>query len=182
MARIASRGKIIAAVLLAFAALMAFYIWRDLNLSFKVDLDNLPDLVAINPAFERTIGGKDWKVKADRAEHKEGVVSASDLLIEVIEPSTGREFHIKAKSGEYTRESEDMSLVSIEGSAVLEDRSVDLKASAADYESEKDTWTFTGGFVGRDRLLIVSGDRAELSSGGVFTIEKEAEARWSTKE
>ena len=182
MARRALRGKIVAAISVAAVALLVFYFWRDLNLSRTVDLEKLPDVVVEDLTFDRTMGGKDWNIKATRAEHRQGVITASYLDIRVTEPSVDRSSHMTARSGEFTRESGNLELVSVEGSALLEKRSVDWRAPVASYDSSLDLWTFERGLVAHDESAVVSGEFATITSGNIFKIEKGAEARWNVKE
>lgn len=149
---------------------------------FTVDLKKLPDAIVESLAFERTIDGKNWSIRAARAEHIKGVIRADDLDIKVKEPSSGRASHVTAQSGEFAREGENLSLVSVSGSASFEGRRVDWRAPFAAYDSSADLWTFERGFEAQDDTLIVSGDFATISSAGVLQIEKGAEARWNVKE
>lgn len=182
MARLGLRGRIAASVAAVLGILFAYYFWRDLHMSFNVDLKNLPDLIVESLAFERTIEGKKWNIKATRAEHVRGVVRAEDLDIGVQEIASGRTSHVAAQSGEFIKESTNFSLVSVDGSLFIKDRSIDWKAPSAAYDSSTDMWTFGRGFKARDKTLIVSGEFATISSAGVVQIEKGAEARWDVKE
>lgn len=182
MARPGLRGKIAAALAAVLILVFAYYFRRDLNVTRAVDWKNLPDVIVESLAFERTIEGKSWDIKATRAEHIQGVIRANDLDIEVKELSSGRASHITAQSGEFTRESANLSLVSVDGLLSLKDRSVDWRAPSAAYDSSMDLWTFGRGIKAQDGTLIVSGDFATISSAGIFQIEKGAEARWNAKE
>ena len=182
MARRGLRGKIVAAISVAAAVLLVFYFWRDLNLSRTVDLEKLPDVIVEDLTFDRTIDGKDWNIKATRAEHRQGLITASDLDIHVKEPASGRSSHVMARSGDFTQESGNLSLTSVDGIASLGDRSVDWRAPVASYDSSLDLWTFERGIVARDRSAVVSGEYATITSGNIFKIEKGAEARWNVKE
>ncbi len=182
MDRRVSRGKIVAVASVAALLVLAFYLWRDLNLPRTVDLKKMPDVVVENLTFERTIEDRNWLIRATRAEHHEGVISARSVDIKVEEPATKNRSHVTARSGEFTQESANFELSTVTGSALLKDRSVDWSAPLARYDSSMDIWTFDGGIVARDSNSIVSGEFGTITPAGIFKLEKGAEARWNVDE
>lgn len=167
---------------LAAAALFAFYLWRDLNPPHRDSPESLPDVVVEDLTFDRVIEGKDWLVRAVRAEHRRGVIVASDLDMRVNEPSAGRSTRVTAREGEFMQENGNISLSSVEGTALADGRSIDWSAPVASYDSARDIWVFEEGVVASDDQTVVSGEIATIEPGNVFKIEKGANARWNVKE
>lgn len=172
----------IAAVSVVALLVLAFYLRRDLNLPHTVDLKKMPDVIVENLTFERTIEGRNWFVKATRAEHHEGIIAARDVDIKVEEPATEDRSHVTARSGEFTQESANFSLSTVKGSALFKNRSVDWSAPLARYDSSMDVWTFDRGVVAQEGNSIVSGELGTITREGVFKLERGAEARWNVDE
>lgn len=174
-----SRGKIVAVISAVAVAVFIFYFWNDINLSNEVVSGNLPDVVVENLNFRRTIESKDWHITADTAEHNSGLIIANSMDININDLLINRRTTIYAQNGEFERDTSNLLLRSLDGFVFLEDRSVDLAAPLASYESSSDTWSFERGIEIEDDETFITGNEATITSDGIFSLEKGAHARWN---
>ena len=181
MGLIVSRGKIWPLVLLATICaicLAAFYLWRDLNLPVTAVLERLPDVVVENLNFRREVGGREWQVVAVTAEHEGDAVKASSIDLLIRDEAANRRTGLRAVSGDFSQETSDVTLHSIDGVLFHADGSVDMTAPFARYDSGTDTWIFPQGIEMRDGETRLTGETATVTPEGVFTVERGATLLW----
>ncbi|MDO5114802.1 MAG: LPS export ABC transporter periplasmic protein LptC [Synergistaceae bacterium] len=167
--RISSIPKKKSIVLTAFLiiAVGAFYLWRDLHLS--AEKISIPDIVVENIEMERMINGKKWKIISPRAEHRDGVVYGESLDITITDPG-GRETHIYADKGTFTRENNDITMTNGDGRMLENGKEYNLKSGAIKYEAATERWHFAEGVVLSSDKMTVSGQNGmyDTLSGDCF--------------
>ena len=173
-----SRGKIIFVITIVASALFIYFMLIDSNISVNLNAVDLPDIVVEQVDFVRIINGREWRVKAIDAESKSGMISARSLDINVLEPDTKRGSQIYASGGEYSTTDDKMWLRDVDGIIFLEDRSVDIYAKRADYDSSEDVWYFSEGIAASDDRIFVTGGVARLETDGILSLGKGARVRW----
>lgn len=130
-------------------------------------------------SFRRTIESKDWHITADTAEHHAGLIVANSMDISINDLLINRRTTIYAQNGEFVQDTSNLLLRSLDGFVFLEDRSVDITAPLASYESSNDMWSFEEGIDIEDDETFITGNEATITSDGIFSLEKGAHARWN---
>ena len=172
-----SRGRMVAFLVVALILVGGFFFWRDLTLPRTLTSVKLPDIVVENLDFRRTIDGKDWHIVAKTAEHDSGLINAKDMTVFIREPQTERSTLMFADAGEFVQESSNIELRSLDG-FVFTDRSIDISAPLARYDSSTDLWSFEEGIEMQDEETFITGKKATITTEGIFILEEEAYARW----
>ena len=176
-----SRGKIWPLALLATIGaicLAAFYLWRDLNLPANMVFEKLPDVVVENLNFRRVVGGREWQVAAVTAEREGDVVKASSIDLSIRDEDADRRTDLRAISGDFSQETSDVTLHSIDGVLFHAGGSVDMTAPFARYDSETGAWIFPQGIEMWDEETRLTGETATVTPEGVFTVERGAKILW----
>jgi hypothetical protein len=175
------RGKIKLLLVIGIIFLLAFYIRRDMNLKPESLSDILPNVSVENLDFRRVIGSRDWHLRAERAEHYEGLIKAYSMQIDVTEPGSGRGMYLEAANGEFTEKDYFLEARSLDGKLALNGRSMDVSSPSANYEASTDIWSFNEGIELWDDKSFIKGEIAAIGKDGTFTIRKGAYASWTTE-
>lgn len=181
MGHTVSRGKIWPLALFATVGaigLAAFYMWRDLNLPVNMVFEKLPDVVVENLNFRREVEGREWQVAAVMAEREDNVVKASSIDLSIQDEVEGRRTDLRAVSGDFSEETSDVTLHSIDGVLSHSGGSVDMTAPFARYDSETGVWFFSQGIEMWDEDTRLTGEMATVTPEGVFTVERGAKILW----
>lgn len=182
MAKI-SRRSIIVALLLLFAAVMCFYLWRDLHLT-DINTARLPDIVVENISADRVINGKRWQLVSPRAEHRDGIIYGDSLDITISElDGSDKRSRILAEKGTFTMSSNDITLTDARGTMFTEGKTYSMKSGIADYKSAAKTWNFSRGLFLTDNKMTVSGDKGVFNtSTGNCKVVGRGKITWKEKE
>jgi len=174
-----SRRRLIIFFSLAFFMVVAIYFWRDLGLG--LDEIDIPDIIVENIEIDRVIDGDTWRLKARRAEHRQGVIYGSSVDV-TVNSENGDVKRLTSESGIFTREDGDVTLNIVSGDIVLsEDGNISLSAGRAHYEAVSETWFFSEGVTLFDGTFEASGpeglfrvkDGVSEITGGATVIWKE---------
>jgi hypothetical protein len=152
-----------------------------MNLRPQVKFEDLPDVLVENLDFMRTIGNREWRVRASSAENDSGLIKIMGMRINVRETGARGEIAINAAEGEYAEGSSSFEARSVYGVIFLGDRSLDVLAPVASYESSTDVLSFHDGVELWDDDSFIRGGAAALASNGVLSLDKGAYARWRTE-
>lgn len=160
---------------LALFAVVTFYFLRDLRLS-GIDLD-IPDIVVENIEINREINGNKWLLVSPRVEHRQGMIYGQSLDVTITDPA-GLISKIFAANGEFSRESENVTLLDVSADIKRDDRDIQMKSGRAYYDSEKETWYFSNDVMLSDGSVEVSGPEgfydvreglSQITGGGTVT-------------
>jgi hypothetical protein len=152
-----------------------------MNLRPRVKFEDLPDVLVENLDFMRTIGNREWRLRAVSAENDSGLIKVKGMYVNVREPDSLREIAINAADGEFMEGASSFGARSVDGVVFLGDRSMDISAPTVSYDSLADMWSFEDGVELWDDDSFIRGGRAALASGGVLSLDKGAYARWKTE-
>jgi hypothetical protein len=169
------------AVVAALVLALAFYIRRDMNLKPPFALSGLPDVSVENLDFRRAAGGRNWHLRAARAEHGSGRIRAFEMEIDVSEASSDRSMYLRARSGEFAERDYFLEARSLDGKIFVDGRSIDVQAPRANYEKSLDLWRFDEGVELWDDKSYIRGGAASITSDGAFAIRKGAYVSWAVE-
>ena len=181
MGHTVSRGKIWPLVLLAVigaVGLAGYYLWRDLNLPENTVFKKLPDVVVENLNFWREVNGREWQVAAVSAEREGDAVKASSIDLSIRDEAADRRTDLRAISGDFSQDTSNVTLHTIDGVLFHAGGSVDVTAPLARYDSETGSWVFPQGVEMWDEETRLTGERATVTPEGIFTVERGAKILW----
>lgn len=156
-------------------AVITFYFLRDLRLS-GIDLD-IPDIVVENIEINREINGDEWLLVSPRAEHRQGMIYGQSLDVTITDPA-GNISKLFAVSGEFSRESENVTLIDISADIKRDNKDIHMRSGRAYYNSKKETWYFSNDVMLNDGSVKVSGPEgfydvkeglSQITGGGTVT-------------
>ncbi len=172
-----SRKKAYTIAALTFVAVIAAFLWRDLNLAKRAGEIPLPDIIVENIEIEREINGAQWKLISPRVEHREGLFYGESLDITITE-SNGKVTRINADKGVFTRANNDIEMTSADAVMKEKDKVYDLKAGRVEFKAARDLWSFFKGVMLTDGKITVEGQEGTydaksgectVTGGGVVT-------------
>jgi hypothetical protein len=168
----------------AILAVIGYFFWRDLHLKPETVTERLPDVVVENLDFRRTIEGKRWHVRTDRAEHEGGIIRTKQVYVHVAETRDdgAKDMRLRATSGSFQEDRSDATLHFVDGDLSLPNRSVDMRAQEARYIASDDRWFFPAGLRLWDDTLTIEGRKGEISSDGLFSLWEGAGVYWKAEE
>lgn len=172
-----SRGKLISLAFLSIAALVSFYMWRDLSLSDDTGASQAPKVIVETLNFQRVISGEKWIVGIERAERIDGIITGESIDIRA--EGKKRTMSASAASGELGEDILDLRLMSVKGLMKRDTVSVDWSAGRVDYNRSSDAWVFPGGITLDDGSVKIKGNYGLIDSKGLFHIKKGASVRWA---
>lgn len=137
-----------------------------------------PDMIVEDFSFKRTIDSRDWNVAAVSAEHRDGIVNISDIVVSIDEPSARRNARFIAVSGDFLRDRSVLTLYDVQGIAMTGSMDADVDASKAKYDSESDVWLFDSGVaISTDEAIFNSG-AASIDKQGIIFFESGVVTEW----
>jgi hypothetical protein len=168
---------------LALAAVLAlaFYIRRDMNLMPGPASLGMPDVSVENLDFRRATGGRNWHIRAAKAEHDSGMIRAFEIEVDVSDVSSDRSMSLRAQSGEFAERDYSLDLRSLDGTLFQDGRSMDVLAPQANYERSLDVWRFEQGVELWDDKSYINGGAASIAGDGVLSIRKGAYVSWTVE-
>lgn len=171
-----TKGKVIALTALLAVAVGSFYLWRDLHLGAAKNIP-LPDIIVEDIEIERVVNGKRWKILSPRAEHKDGIIYGASVDITIKDPN-GRDIHVYADKGTFTRESSDITLTNGDCTMTENGKEYKLRSGFVEYDAKNERWNFSEGVRLSSENIVISGEKGRydtadgdcyITNGGTVT-------------
>lgn len=148
--------KYIAGIVVIFTAVLAVYLWKDLNLDGGSKIP-LPDIVVENIDIIREVNGQDWRLKSPHVEHKDNVIYAKYVDIETVDKENSN-IKINAEKGTFFRETDDFTLTDAHGVMLKENKkNYSLVSGKVYYLAKDETWNFSEKVTISDDVMVITG-------------------------
>lgn len=171
-----SRGRIVAYTVILSIAVIGFYLWRDFHLT-GLDIKP-PDVVIEDIELTRKVGDAKWTLSSPHIEHREGKIYGRSMDV-TVEEDDGTVTKLFARSGVFTRETEDISLSSVSGDMERGAERMTLTAGSADYDGESKMWNLREGVVlSSDKITVKGPSGLYDSNSGVASVTGGGTATW----
>jgi Tfp pilus assembly protein PilZ len=158
--------------------LVGVYMRLDLALTGDALRKRLPPIMIEHLDFARRINGREWRVKAEKAESEGDVVRGASIDINVSDLRAERSADVSATSGIFDMDAGKMWFYGIAGVVYLNNGSIDIAASRADYDVSDDVWFFSDGISASDDKIHVTGRVGRIDPSGLVSLGKGVYASW----
>jgi hypothetical protein len=179
--KLSSRWKLLLSGAVLFVLVMGGYLWHDLHLGGDEKTADIPDVVIENIRINREVNGRKWLFTSPKVEHRDGVVYGQSLDVTITEKD-GKKSHLKASSGTFMRENNDISLEHTNGSVLSGGRLYLLASGRADYAASGDVWNFSDDFMLAGGNVTVKCNKGSFNTGtGECRITDGGKVIWDLK-